>query len=505
MLNLLIIDDEESVREALKSIIKWEEYGFKICGEAENGIDGLNMIIDLNPDLVIADIRMPGLDGLQMIKVMKEKGLECKVIILTGCSEFQYARQSIELGVASYLLKPIDEEELIAQIKKIHKSMLEEKRIKDYLTDSIFSSGDKLIESLISGHPDDVIITKANKLYNFDLPWKTYQVLLIDLDGTVPMEKNLRANLKKALNNIVPNSWHTFENDGKIGVLLKDVNLDLNTRQLENIRKAAQGSPGIDTVIAVGPCVTEIDKISLSYKYAFDLLKNKFIWGSKKIVLYNKDIIDDLYIQHQEIDTEYIIEKLYITIDINNKENISSLLRELSRNFLTQSSTEESIKLNFIKAYITIINKLMLSKKSLGAYSQIDSMYGKRNLDELMQYIEDRLTAISDEISNINADTPIKKIIDFINRNYCQDIRIENLAQIFGYSSTYLGQLFKNYTGMYFNTYLETKRIEKAKQFLKEGFKVYQVVEKVGYHDLDYFSNKFKKYVGVTPSAFKEA
>jgi two-component system, response regulator YesN len=96
-------------------------------------------------------------------------------------------------------------------------------------------------------------------------------------------------------------------------------------------------------------------------------------------------------------------------------------------------------------------------------------------------------------------------MMDYIRKNYNQQLKIENLAQMFGYNSIYLGQLFKNHTGMYFNSYLEKVRIDRARELLMKGLKVYQVAEQIGFHNLDYFSSKFKKHTGVSPSDYNEA
>ena len=112
MLKVLIIDDERNIRENLKTLISWERIGYTICGEADNGDEGLRQHNRLKPHLVIADIRMSGLNGLDMIKAMKKQNELVKILIVTGYSQFEYAKQAIEYGVDGYLLKPVDEDEL---------------------------------------------------------------------------------------------------------------------------------------------------------------------------------------------------------------------------------------------------------------------------------------------------------------------------------------------------------------------------------------------------------
>jgi two-component system response regulator YesN len=120
MYKVLIVDDEPIIREGMKKIINWNIYGYKVIGDAENGLDAYNKILTLNPDLCIIDIKMPEMDGLELISKIKECEINTKIIILTGYPEFEYAQKAIDLGVESYILKPVDPNILIEKIKKVY-------------------------------------------------------------------------------------------------------------------------------------------------------------------------------------------------------------------------------------------------------------------------------------------------------------------------------------------------------------------------------------------------
>lgn len=507
MLKLLIVDDERTVREGLKSIIDWSEYGFQVCGEAENGVDGFEMIKKLNPDLVIADIRMPGMDGLEMVEECNRQGIASKIIILTGYSEFQYARQSIALGVKSYLLKPIDEEELIDQVVKISEGIKEERKTKNLLYDSMLHSKEKIIENLVIGQMDEQRINEANQLFLLGLPWKSYQVALIEINSDIQIDMNMKLRIKAEINEFIKENKNRFffELEGKMGILLKDVPDEPSIQPIQAMYDIVQRRSNLEIIAAIGSKVSDIKHIRFSYEQAYHLLENKFIWGSKKIMVYNKETSISAVSQTiNTIDFGDTVEKLYIAVDVNNKQNIRNLLQELGQVILNRKPKETTIKTYFTNIYITVMNQLAVSNKSLKKFDLSNEIYCTKDIEELICYVGDKLTAVSDELAMLKPDVPMEKIIDFIQRNYHQDIKIKSLAEIFNYNSTYLGQLFKSYTGKYFNTYLEHVRIEKAKQFLKEGLKVYEVAERIGYHNLDYFSSKFKKYVGVSPSEYKE-
>lgn len=123
MYSVLIIDDEKKIRKGIQYMVDFKQYGFHVIGEAKDGCEGERMIVSLEPDLIFLDIRMPGLTGLELLAKIREKGIKSKVIILTGFGEFSYAKEAVALNVSGYLLKPLDEEELIKHLKKLKISL----------------------------------------------------------------------------------------------------------------------------------------------------------------------------------------------------------------------------------------------------------------------------------------------------------------------------------------------------------------------------------------------
>jgi two-component system, response regulator YesN len=505
VLKILIADDEENIRKGLKAAVYWEQYGYEICGEAENGIEALEMACELRPDLIIVDIRMPGMDGLQMVRKFREMDGNSRIIILSGYSEFQYAKQSIELGVEVYLLKPIDEVELTAQIVRIGNSIMGEKRQKDVFNDSLAAARNGLVVKLVADQFSEDILYKANDIFCMNLPWKTYQVMLVDISNTGFRDWDMKNEFKGEIVQFVEknNYGYVFNNDGIMGVLLKDVCFDDNTRQLEYLYKLLLEKQKTDTLFVIGPCSDNINDIQLSYEYAERMMKNKFIWGSQRIIGYKKDIVEGQCSKSSENDLEKITEGLYTAIDVNSKEYIKMELQGLCDNMMSKNLEEAVIKSSFINICFDVFSKLKVKNENLVNLSLGNGIYLSRNILELKAYAIERFSAISDELAKGKSDGPMLKMMDYIRKNYNQQLKIENLAQMFGYNSIYLGQLFKNHTGMYFNSYLEKVRIDRARELLMQGLKVYQVAEQIGFNNLDYFSSKFKKHTGASPSDYK--
>jgi len=384
MLKVIFIDDEPLIRQGLKSIINWSQYGYVICGEACDGIEGMKKIIELSPDVAIVDINLPGCNGLKMLQALSEAGNKCKIIILSGYSEFKYAQQAVDLGVEAYLLKPIEQDELTEKIIKIHKD--------------IYSS------------------CKLNSC-------------------------------------------------------------DLNSMQKK-------------------------------------LLNQKFIYSSSESIIPN---IEESYQSMENFNstsaTDYLqplIDKLYIAIDVNNMITINTLLEEYRLFLIDLQLSEQDIKTCYIKLYTELINKIVLSNAEISSIIKIDNsvisgINKSKNLQYLNGYVKFKLVSISDELFQMRPDSMMKKILDYIYRNYQSDIKISTLAEVFSYNSCYLGKIFRKYTGKSFNSYLEAIRIEKAKYYLEKGYKVRNVSEMVGYKDINYFYCKFKQNTGCSPTTYKQS
>ncbi len=383
MLKVIFIDDEPLIRQGLKSIIDWSQYGYVVCGEACNGIEAMEKIMELSPDVAIVDINLPGCNGLAMLQAIRKKGYNCKIIILSGYSEFKYAQQAVELGVEAYLLKPIEQDELIEKVVKIR---------------------------------DNIYASSRLKFHN------------------------------------------------------------LNTIQKK-------------------------------------LLNQKFIYGSDNI---NTNIAEP-YQNLEKLDTasaadslQTLIDKLYIAIDVNNMITINTLLEDYRLLLIDLQLSEQDIKACYIKLYTELISKIVLGNTEISSIIKIDNnvisgINKSTSLQYLNGYTKYTLVSISDELFQTRPDSMMKKILDYIYRNYQSDIKISTLAEVFRYNSSYLGKMFRKYTGKSFNSYLEEIRIEKAKYYLEKGHKISNVAEMVGYKDINYFYCKFKQNTGCSPTTYKQS
>ncbi|NOW06629.1 response regulator [Clostridium beijerinckii] len=489
MLDVLIIDDEPNVRKGLKIIVPWEENGFKICGDSGDADEGLEKIFNLNPNIVLLDIKMPGKLGIDVIREAREKGYKGKFIIVSGYSNFEYAKDAIKYGAKSYILKPIDEDELMEILLELKKEINDENR---------WEKDKKVIEEI---NLKNLFIEGSMEESGRYSQYENFQVAIVDSEVI-----NLEKNVKTALN-VYSEEIDIIKIDSYIVLLFKGFkNIRVN-RTLQDLFEKIIKEIGRNIFITIGNEVRKSIDIHKSYKEAERLMKQKFLHLEKGIISSN---IDEEEKNDKGEKEGFDIEKIYSYVEVNDLEQLKISFEKIE-NYLKQNNySEDKIKIMAIRIFLELKEKLVkdynLEENLIVDKEQIiEEIYLQNSLKELMSYLLENFTIFSNKIADNSSDNIIKRMTNYINKNYYKDLKLEGLSEIFNYNSAYLGKLFKSATGENFNTYVDKIRIEKAKVFLtEEKLKVYQVSEKVGYKNIDYFHSKFKKYVGTSPLNYKK-
>jgi len=514
MYKVMIVDDEPLIREGLATLIDWETYGFQVIQTAKDGLDALDKVEAHNPDLLIVDIRMPGMDGLQLIETIRSRNWNPKLLILSGYADFDYAKKAIKSRVEGYILKPVDEDELIEYLTSIKQALDREQEEAKQYSSVTRKSCETLIQSALTGTGSykGSISSRASEL---GLIWKQYQVLLLLIQFDNARQVDVLSNAREKLESWIEGQdlGVVFMRDLQIGILLRGQ--FVTNSQLERLYKElgeALGELELTYYAAIGRTVYRFVDIKASYDEAFELLKRKFFASSGRILSMEsspelKSMIEGAK-PEGEFDAEHYADKLYLALDLANKDSIHEILVNMKAEMMRYDLSEQAVKTAAVQLLSSVVGKMLQHHDELRNVQQdsaswILDFYRFESIDEMFSSIEDKLSQLVDRFGTMNSETLVKRMIDLIHRNYDENLKLETLADIFNYNSAYLGKMFKSQTGEYFNTYLDKVRIEKAKQFLEEGLKVYQVAERVGYTNVDYFHSKFKKYTGVSPSAYR--
>ncbi|MEZ0536705.1 response regulator [Caldicellulosiruptoraceae bacterium PP1] len=511
MLRVMVVEDEPMIVEGLKKIIE-SNGNFKVVDTAYDGVNGLEKIIIHNPDVCVVDIKIPGIDGLKLIEEVKKRQINTKFVILSGYSDFKFAQKAIEYGVVAYLLKPVNAEILINHLNKIYSEINKQKN----LLNSINLAKDKVLENLITNSQHSIDISVLNNIYNLNLPWEKYQIALVQI-STMSLLNNVTDNIQHKITQIKDvidkflkkyDIGYTLILKNNICILFKNFWYPFNSRTFNLLKNQIKSTFKEEVVLSVGRPVDHYSEIYLSLKDAQMLLGKNFLYGYKGIIY----IWDDHY---QETQTSILPEDLLkkqvkIAIELGNFIQLNDCIENLSKNFMHTNMSEEEIKSHFLNIYIEILNQLtnvnIIEKEQLDSYLspiELRKFYLCENMVELKGLLKYLFSSIIEENHQTQNENIKDKIEEYIQKNYNSDAKLDTIAKIFGYNSSYFSKLFKRLFGENYTTYIDKIKIEKAKQFLIQGYKVYEVAKKVGYDDVDYFCSKFKKYVGIQPSSFK--
>ncbi|WP_054956923.1 response regulator transcription factor [Paenibacillus dakarensis] len=514
MIKVLIVDDEPKLREGLKSIIAWDELGIEIVDTAANGSEALEKHKLYAPDIMIVDIRMPGMDGLQLIGSIRAVDTKVRLLILSGYADFDYAQRAITHRVNGYLLKPVDEEELTAHLVQIKEVVEQEQSGSPINKDVMEGNREQFIRALITEEGlSEGWLQSAERL---GLAWENYQVLLIhihDFDDAPPGQEP-DVQLKRKLIEAFEKKGRgvVFTKKSYIGMLLPFRVYTQNGREeLFHELHLAAGEAGVSITSAAGLHVRRIDRISESYRSAREMIRQRFFYHSGELLFPGAERFGCDMNPHGEhsYDPGLYTEQLYYAVDIGNIEVLKTIVQSAACAMIQEEFTEEKIRNSFMELLTGVHSKLTqhhpeLQSRIQERTDQITAVYRQPCVYDLCHHSVQVLEELMWQADNGGREQEMKRIIDLIHRNYSEPIKLETLAAVFNYNSAYLGKMFKSTTGEYFNTYLDKVRIDKAKALLKKGMKVYQVAEKVGYSNVDYFHSKFKKYVGISPTNYRK-
>ncbi|UTR13592.1 response regulator transcription factor [Salipaludibacillus sp. LMS25] len=509
MYNVLIVDDEPIVREGLKTIISWENYGFHVTGTAEDGEAALEKYDDLSPDLIISDIRMTGMDGLEFIEAVRETDQRVRCLLLSGYADFDYARQAIEHNVAGYLLKPVDEEELIDYLIRI-KSELKQEEERSLLTKhGQEKRQEDVLTSLIMTPPmlkreKEHLIQHAKKV---GLDWGSYDMLVITVKQRETGEVLWRT-AKEMVITLVQNLPEkiVFFHEPYVGILLNGSLAFKGKYDLFKKIKSVMEDEGYYMVAALGGSVERLETVHTSFATARTLIQKKFFYPPGELLYAEKENDSG---GEATSDCDTLAYQLYAALEVGVYQSVPSLIKEI-RFAGDFNACERTVKQRYVTVLTTVLNKLRASKSDkekliTHALDKVTRIHSIDHIEDLLQFSEELISCLFTQLDYSEADDQLKKLLFMMETHYNENLKLEKLAGIFNYNSAYLGKLFKRYTGDYFNTYLDHVRIRHAKEYLLQGYKVYEVAEMVGYSHVDYFHSKFKKYVGISPSKYRKS
>lgn len=518
MYRTVIIDDEMLIREGLKKVITTKFSDLEIVGEAKNGIEGLALIRQLSPDIAFLDIRMPGIDGLELAEqVMKEK-YSVKIVILTGYSDFNYAQKALKIGVSDFLLKPTKKLELIATIDKI-KTVIDRERAIDR-EEAVHRAvmAEKYLQHFFNGEVIENEVREKD-LENIGVKFELYRICLVEIERH-SQENSLNEiqSLKRVCSSILEKYGRgtALQLDSFRLCMIVSCKKRNNEKEdigviLEEIRSKSEALLNISFSIGVSREMNGINNANLGLEQAKSALQNKF-YGTPYSVLYfeGQDLNLHLNDPFPEEAVKDILNHIKTLDSKKYKEALSNLFQNMIESRKSQSTIRE-VCLKIVMKAIETYEEIFDEKWSPGVEYRL--LY-----KEVMEctYWEDLFQWVTNTVDNIieqinfrqisRYNWTVREIIKYLEEHYHEDISLESVARNkFFMHPNYLGRLVKQETGKSF-TYLVNKiRIEKAKELLRKGtYKTYEVADMVGFKDPKYFTKTFKKYEIICPEDYRE-
>jgi two-component system response regulator YesN len=529
---ILLVDDESAVREGIRARTPWATYGFSVIGEAGNGIEALELVEELRPDVVITDIRMPYLDGIELIQQIKQTHPTTTLVILSGYDEFTYAQQAMRWGVTEYVLKPVSVEDLshlLARLSTILDEEIrrskDEDRLKVAYRQALPLIREKFLVALLSGnHPvnDASLISKASE-YGLDLDRDEFLVALVETDHS--NEDPLR-NL--AMLEVVEEALS--DDDGAIPFLLEreiviiftakshgQNHYDSVFRKQVN-RKAEQIQAflkkfSFEAIIGLGALVHAPSSISQSYRQALSALNYSSVYPDRDL-LYISDL-EHIGSEELQRKLEELKANVILAVKIGTEEQVNASLNELFGQQFA-SSTLEAVQA-LLLSLASLLQELASSyghslfsiteEEGLNLFGELATLTtlgkAKRWFTRLCLSLRD-LLAGSRQASHIQFITEAKNLMA---RHFDEPgFGLEEICEMIGISPSYFSSTFKREVGVSFVQYLTTLRMDRAKELLaKTESKTYEIAEAVGYTEPNYFSFSFKRHVGLSPSQYRQA
>lgn len=531
MISVLIVDDELLMRIGLKSMINWEEQGFRVIGEAANGKEALEIARRNPPDCIITDIKMPVMDGLELIREASRFLDPCQYVILSNMDEFQYAKEALRLGAADYLIKSdIKQQHLIEVLdtvkKRINKTSREKnretneqyKQSMNYLKETLFKevfSGFRREEDVVSQiealgirvQPLDMLLLKL-KVEQFEIIRKKY----VEKD-----EQLLRYAVVNILEEMIPRKWSKeiiIENSAEYLIVInirasdesKLLDTDLN-KMFDKILSAMKDFLNISFSIGVSPIVPGFNFLKAAYQEADLALRNRFFEGAGKVIYF-----EEVSANAERKQNEFLFDKeeeraFKLALESHDYDQCRRRMEALRNQLHEDSISERSIRKTYIRMLEWISSHFPSTPDiTSDGKSPYEQLLRLETFDSIHEFAKEFIDQCIRYSSTLNEEPPsyAEHAISIIMKHYAEDLSLQTVANQINVNPSYLSRIFKQETGENFINFLTKVRIDKAKHHLEtSSCKVYEVADKVGYHNTTYFSKIFKKVVGVTPEKYR--
>ncbi len=527
MMKVLISDDEIQIRKGLRLKVDWEEEGFEIACEASNGQEALEKLKNMDIDIVITDVRMPIMDGIEFAKRCHLEHPNVKVIVLSGYSDFEYVRSSMIEGVKDYLLKPVAPDELVDALRRVRIEIEEEKRkqnefsrINHLILNQLEEIREQYLLHLVKEEwlNKNIVIGRLQQLQLDELGNEEVKVqfVTVEIRAVEDCERAIKEfclpfrMLGKEIAGLNKGTYSFYDpsytNMIHYLTIIDSEPLNRTSPFIEAIRRHVKEYLNLEIVIGIGKVVNGYQEFKTGY------ISSLLSWSQSQLGSHSQVI--DATMSKETFDFTPNLEKR-ITNTIENMKN-EAFIQEI------HSILEGNNKYSII-TFSLVANRILFLLGSLGKKYDLDATDMNKKIWDCQQGIwelnsqssvtrqlielgQSIIKKVLENRSSSNGTNIVENVRRYIDEHYASEISLTTLSEQFYINSAYLSDMFKHHVGQNFTDYLLDLRMENSKKFLSdEQLKIIDVAHLVGFSNSGYFSTVFKKHVGQTPVEYRKS
>ena len=526
MYTLLLVDDEEDVIEVIERKVSWEQIGFHVVGHAGNGFKALEMMEDMQPDVVMTDIRMPYMDGLELCSNIRQRFPATKLLLFTGFDDFEYAKEAVHLEIEEYILKPLNLAEITEVFKKLKTKLddeLNEKKntdiLKQYYAASLPVLQSNFYTTLIEGRIPENELGRYMRDYKIVLEGPYYCCIIIHTSASqmpqgmdirllaVSVERQAQADLKERWNGRI---FNYLGDTVMIAQLMQQEDISELTDECDRFCKYVNHVMGAKVTVGIGQVCENVQELVSSYQSAREAVSYRVLYGGERAINIREIIPQkaEISVTDSESELAQVLKmiRLGTTEDIGDAiENYLDKVYEHSRSIKEHQVTVMELVSTLYR--FTINNDAGMGEEAgemIAEYSNLITM----EKDVLKQWLLEKCIRLHEKIQSArdsSAQSMIRQAKEYVHNNYQkEDLSLDDICEALAISNSYFSSMFKKETGDSFVAYLTQYRMGKAARLLIETTeKSYVIAQSVGYTDPNYFSYVFKRQYGVSPSKYR--
>lgn len=519
----LIVDDEKHVREGIRLLGAWDEYGIEEIYEAGNGEEATHIIQKFKPEIIFSDMKMPKMDGTQLLEWIKENQPTSKTIVVTGYDDYHYMRKALHSGSLDYLLKPVDPEILNTTLEKAVKEWKkdeEERRSKE--------NSSLLVNEMKPVYRDRKLTQLMNSesqnedLYeNFGFHLSQhYTVALARINGkTIEAFQGDRDlayfTVLNVINEILMENecgigFRYLSNKGEIVIIFWD-KFEQMEKLLVQIYQTVKSAMDVSCPISVGEQVHALSKLRDSYKHAKQVLLSRNILDTNDNKVYMREIqpaggLRNIMAYSSSIE---------LAVQAGETEAFEEVIEQITNDFTENHYLSLKQLLNFENEYLVISNRWFKNynlplKPADDIEKRVDAFFDENGIFQIEEYKQRIRREIAIFLKKVKRSTLRKKsniiydIEKYLEANFDRDVKLQEISDHFFMSREYISRKFKQEFNVNITDYIVKIRMNKAKSLLKNSqLKIYEIANMVGYQDDKYFRKVFKKVEGTTPNEYR--